>query len=72
MHGATIKYIYKVSQEERSILWEVIVSAILSKKLYTNMCPFRTVSEIEPFDCIVVSKILRFTVKWLYLGNSSE
>ena len=28
-----------MSQEERSIFWEVIVSAILSKKLYTNMCP---------------------------------
>jgi hypothetical protein len=28
-----------VSQEERSIFWEVIVSVILSKKLYMNMCP---------------------------------
>jgi hypothetical protein len=28
-----------VSQEERSIFWEVIVSVILSKKLYVNMCP---------------------------------
>ena len=32
-------YIYRVSQEERSIFWEVIVSVILSKKLYMNMCP---------------------------------
>ena len=31
--------IYRVSQEERSIFWEVIVSVILNKKLYTNMCP---------------------------------
>jgi hypothetical protein len=31
--------IYRVSQEERSIFWEVIVSVILSKKLYMNMCP---------------------------------
>jgi hypothetical protein len=31
--------IYRVSQEERTIFWEVIVSAILSKKLYMNMCP---------------------------------
>jgi hypothetical protein len=28
-----------VSQEERTIFWEVIVSVILSKKLYMNMCP---------------------------------
>jgi len=31
--------LYRVSQEERSIFWEVIVSVILSKKLYMNMCP---------------------------------
>jgi hypothetical protein len=31
--------IYRVSQEERSIFWEVIVSVILSKNLYMNMCP---------------------------------
>jgi len=29
----------RVSQEERSVFWEVIVSAILSKNLYMNMCP---------------------------------
>jgi hypothetical protein len=28
-----------VSQEERTIFWEVIVSVILSKKIYMNMCP---------------------------------
>jgi hypothetical protein len=28
-----------VSQEERSVFWEVIVSVILSKKLYGYMCP---------------------------------
>jgi hypothetical protein len=28
-----------VSQEERSKFWEVIVSVILSKNIYTNMCP---------------------------------
>ena len=32
-------YIYSVSQEERSIFWEVIVSVILSKTIYMNMCP---------------------------------
>jgi hypothetical protein len=31
--------IHRVSQEERSIFWEVIVLVILSKKLYVNMCP---------------------------------
>jgi hypothetical protein len=31
--------LYRVSQEERTIFWEVKVSAILSKKLYMNMCP---------------------------------
>jgi hypothetical protein len=28
-----------VSQEERSIFWEVIVSVILRKSVYMNMCP---------------------------------
>jgi hypothetical protein len=28
-----------VSQEERSIFWELIVSVILSKKVYMYMCP---------------------------------
>jgi hypothetical protein len=28
-----------VSQDERSVFWEVTVSAILSKKLYMYMCP---------------------------------
>ena len=30
--------VYRVSQEERSIFWEVIVSVILSKNVYMNMC----------------------------------
>jgi hypothetical protein len=30
---------YRMSQEERSIFWEVIVSVILSKKMYICMCP---------------------------------
>ena len=29
----------QVSQKERSIFWEVIVSVILSKNVYMNMCP---------------------------------
>jgi hypothetical protein len=31
--------VYRVSQEERTIFWEVIVSVILSKKRLMNMCP---------------------------------
>jgi hypothetical protein len=40
-HTPTNIYIYthRMFQEERSIFWEVIVSVILSKKLYMNMCP---------------------------------
>jgi hypothetical protein len=28
-----------MTQERRSIFWEVILSVILSKKVYTYMCP---------------------------------
>ena len=38
-HKIGVDVLYRVSQEERSIFWEVIVSVILSKKLYMNMCP---------------------------------
>ena len=31
--------VYRMSQEERSIFWKVIVSIILSRKLYMNICP---------------------------------
>jgi hypothetical protein len=31
--------IYRLSEEERSIFWDAIVSAILSKKLCMYMCP---------------------------------
>jgi hypothetical protein len=30
--------LYRMSQEERSIFWEVIVSVILSKKMYIYIC----------------------------------
>jgi hypothetical protein len=43
-----------VFQEERSIIWDVTVSVILSKNIYMNMSSFTTVSEIQPFDCIAV------------------
>jgi hypothetical protein len=32
-------YIYRVIQEESAILWKMIVSVILSKKVHINMCP---------------------------------
>jgi hypothetical protein len=31
--------IYRMSQEERSIFWDVIVSAILTKAMFMYMCP---------------------------------
>jgi hypothetical protein len=34
--------LYRMSQVERSVFWEVTVSAILSKKLYMNMCSVPT------------------------------
>jgi hypothetical protein len=34
-----VDWISRVSQEERSIFWEVIVLVILRKKVYMNMCP---------------------------------
>jgi hypothetical protein len=40
---------YRVSQEERTIFWEVIVSVILSKNFTWTCVLFRKVSEIEPF-----------------------
>jgi hypothetical protein len=45
--------VYKVIQEERSILSEVIVSVILSKnkKCMCTCVLLRTVSEIEVFHC---------------------
>jgi hypothetical protein len=33
------RWLYRMSQDERSILWEVIISVILSKKVYMYTCP---------------------------------
>jgi hypothetical protein len=41
-HHTTIllrEWTYRMSQEERSIFWEVILSVILNKKMYMYMCP---------------------------------
>jgi hypothetical protein len=51
-----------VPQEERTILWEVIVYVILSKKVYTYIhvyVLFLRVSEIELFHCTVRSIVYR-------------
>jgi hypothetical protein len=42
VHPFLSGFLYRVSQEERSIFWEVIVSAIPSKKVYMYMCPIPT------------------------------
>jgi hypothetical protein len=39
LHRGKACYIYRLSQKKRSIFCKVIVSVILSKKLYTYMCP---------------------------------
>jgi hypothetical protein len=36
---SALVHIYRMSQKERSIFWEVTVSVILSKKVYMYMCP---------------------------------
>lgn len=39
---------YRVSQEQRSVFWEVIVSFILSKRcVYMYMCPVPSSSKID-------------------------
>jgi TctA family transporter len=57
--------IYRMFQEEMSIFWEVIISIILSKKLYMYMCTI-LVSEIELFHCrdpkLLMSKHILRTV----------
>jgi hypothetical protein len=50
---------YKVSQDGRSIFWELIVSAILKKKWICTCVLFRTVSEIEIFHCTVSKLLIR-------------
>ena len=49
----------QVSQEQRSIMWEVIVSVILSKNVYMNMCPIANVFRdraIWMYNCKIVDK----------------
>jgi hypothetical protein len=53
-----------VSQEERSIFWEVIVS---KKKCVYTCALFRTVSEVELFHCIVPKLLIRKRYYVLFL-----
>jgi len=51
--------IYRVSQEESSIIWEDIVSVILSKNVCTNMCPIPNGYRdrgIWVYNCKIVDK----------------
>jgi hypothetical protein len=54
-------------QEEGSIFWEVIVSAILSEIIYMYTCPI-PVSEIQLFHCTVPKLLIskRYYVLFLY------
>jgi hypothetical protein len=45
--------IYRMSQVEKSVFWEVILSVIWRKKCICTCVLFRTVSEIELFHCTV-------------------
>jgi hypothetical protein len=51
--------VYRMSQEERVIFWEVTVSIILSKKVYMHMFPipngFRD-RDISPYSSKIVDK----------------
>jgi hypothetical protein len=53
------KTLYRVSQEERSIFWDFIVSVILSKIVYMYMCPipngFRG-GDSSLYSCRIIDK----------------
>jgi hypothetical protein len=51
--------VYRLSQNERSIFWEVIVLVILSKNCIHTCALFQTVSEIELFHCTVPKLLIR-------------
>jgi hypothetical protein len=56
-----------MSQEERSIFWDVTVPAILSKKYICTCILYRTVSEIQLFHCTVPKLLKRKTYYALFL-----
>jgi hypothetical protein len=67
--------IHRVSQEEMSIFWEVIVSVILSKKVCMYMCPipngFRD-RTISLNSCKIVHKDILSIVSTIGIYGSSD
>jgi hypothetical protein len=57
-----------MSQEERSIFWEVIVSVILNKNCKCTCVLFRTVSEIKLFYCSVHCTLYRRATRHVLAG----
>jgi fucose 4-O-acetylase-like acetyltransferase len=65
--------VYRISQEEGSIFWEVIVSAILSKKYVCSCVLFQTVSKIELlFTFIGCILLYIYFVLFLYIEVSRQ
>jgi hypothetical protein len=60
-----------MSKEERTIFWEIIVSVILSKKLYMNMCPIPKVFRDRAILVVWLGRqILSFPPALLWEGRS--
>jgi hypothetical protein len=59
--------LYRVSQEERSIFWEIIISVIRRKKFIWTCVLFRAVSLIKLFECTVVKLLTRKRYYVLFL-----
>jgi hypothetical protein len=62
--------LYRVSQEERSTFWEVIVSLIISKKLYMYMCPIPNAFQDRAFS-VYSSRIVDKKEIFHTLSNTS-
>jgi hypothetical protein len=57
--GNEMKVIYRKSQEERPIIWEVTVSVILSKNYILSSVQFLMVFNIQLFYCTVPKLLIR-------------
>jgi hypothetical protein len=67
--------IYRVSQEEMSIFWEVTVSVILSKRAYKYMCPIPNGfwdRAISLYSCKIVDKEIVSIVSNMGIYCSSD
>jgi hypothetical protein len=58
--------IYRMSEEKRTVFWEVTVWAILGKSVYVRVS-FPNVCEIEPFHCTVPKLLIRKRYYVLFL-----